>query len=300
MRRVMEMNNAISEESIFHAAADAACGIGLFEQEMYRNHDSNRWNRSHVFDETNRVFLESAVPSKYFRILNDCGALKPFFPEIDRMRGIEQDKQYHPEGDVFQHTMLVLDCAAELRRRAEHPLWFMYSALLHDVGKCVATVTLPDGRIRAYGHEVLGDELLVHQINCLTDDSELLNYIINQVHLHMRPNMMAAGNSRKKKTRAMFDMSICPNDLILLTRADASGKTDVPYREETEQWLRDRLDDYMKRAGMPMVTGQDLMRNGIEEGEILHAAVLRARQLHFSGIDRKKALNKVLQEFGRK
>ena len=77
--------------------------------------------------------------------------------------------------------------------------------------------------------------------------------MLNQVELHMRPNMLCNAGSRNKKTRQLCDLSVCPNDLILLSRADASGKLDEPYREETEAWLRERLRDYEARLKQPMV-----------------------------------------------
>ena len=60
--------------------------------------------------------------------------LKEFFPEIEALIGVEQNPRFHPEGDVFEHTMLTLDAAAALRSRAEWPLGFMLSALCHDIG----------------------------------------------------------------------------------------------------------------------------------------------------------------------
>ena len=112
----------------------------------------------------------------------------------------------------------------------------------------------------------------------------------------MRPNMLCGAQSKKKKTRQLFDMSLCPSDLILLSRADASGKLDEPYREENEIWLRERLRDYRERLKQPMVTGQDLIDAGLRPGPEFSALLQRARMLHFSGIDRRNALRQILME----
>ena len=172
----------------------------------------------------------------------------------------------------------------------------MLSALLHDLGKIVATEVQEDGRITAYGHEVQGLPLVERQMQRLTNNQRLTAYVLNQTQLHMRPNMMAANHSHKKKTRAMFDLSACPNDLILLSRADASGKLDAPYDERYEEFLRERMEDYRRIMLRPMVTGRDLMDAGLRPGTSFSAMLARARQLHFAGLSRETALRQILAE----
>ncbi|MBR5265696.1 MAG: tRNA nucleotidyltransferase, partial [Clostridia bacterium] len=94
------------------------------------------------------ALLTMAKPSEYFEKYKNSGR----FPQLDALVGIEQEPRFHPEGDVWNHTMLVLDRAAQLRCKAENPLGFMLSALCHDLGKVTATAVV-DGRIRALGHE---------------------------------------------------------------------------------------------------------------------------------------------------
>ena len=249
-----------------------------------------------IFGETEKALMKAERPSIYFRELRAMDHLKEFFPEVEAMIGVEQNPRFHPEGDVFEHTMLTLDAAAALRERAEDKLGFMLSALMHDLGKCVATRTREDGRIVAYGHETAGLELVERQMRRITNHEKLIGYVLNMSRLHMRPNMLCDAGSRKKKTRQLFDESVCPNDLILLSRADASGKTDTPYREESELWLRERLEDYRRRAAQPMVAGQDLIAAGLKPGPEFSELIARARMLHFSGIDKSAALRQILTE----
>ena len=130
-----------------------------------------------------------------------------------------------------------------------------------------------------------------------TNNTKLIRYVLNQTQLHMRPNLLACFHSKKKKTRQLFDLSVCPEDLILLSRADASGKLDAPYNEENEIFLRERLEDYRAVLARPMVTGRDLIEAGVRPGEDMKALLQRARMLHFSGIERKNALKQVLEEY---
>lgn len=242
------------------------------------------------------ALLNDARPSAYFRSLLASGKLAETLPELAACAGVPQNPAHHPEGDVFEHTMLVVDCAAGLRDRAENPLGFMLAALAHDLGKAVATRVQPDGRITAYGHEVLGLPLCRSMLGRLTGDTDLIDLVENMVWLHMRPNILAKCRSKKKKTRRLFDLSRCPEDLILLSRADASGKLDAPYDEALEAFLRQRLEDYRRVAALPTVTREDLTAAGIAPGEALENALARARQLHFSGFDRAHALRQVIAE----
>ena len=284
---------------VFRAAQFAARLNAWIDEDtlaLCREIDVTEISHERIFEELTKALLKADKPSVFFRELRRMNHLKEFFPEVEACAGVEQNPRFHPEGDVFEHTMLVVDCAAALRDRAEWPLGFMLSALLHDLGKCVATEVQEDGRITAYGHEVQGLPLVELQLRRLTNHTKLIRYVLNQTELHMRPNMLAANQSRKKKTRALFDLSVCPEDLILLSRADASGKLDAPYNEENERFLRERLEDYRQVMARPMVTGQDLLAAGLKPGEQFKTLMARARQLHFAGIERKAALKQILKE----
>lgn len=241
------------------------------------------------------ALLEAERPSVYLRAMLASGEMAKDLPELAACVGVPQNPVYHPEGDVFEHTMLVVDCAAALRAQAKNPLGFMLSALTHDLGKAIATQVREDGKIVAYGHEVAGLPLCRDLLGRLTDDGALIDYVENMMWLHMRPNVLAKCRSKKKKTRQLFDLSLCPEDLILLSRADASGKLDAPYDEECEAFLRQRLEDYRRVAALPMVSREELRDAGFD-GDTLEAAFNRARQLHFSGYDRQRALRQVTAE----
>ena len=242
------------------------------------------------------TLMTEQKPSTLFRALLASGKLAEALPELMACVGVPQNPLYHPEGDVFEHTMLVVDCAAALREKAKNPLGFMLSALTHDLGKAIATQVQPGGKITAYGHEVAGLPLCRDLLGRLMDDGALIDYAENMMWLHMRPNVLAKCRSKKKKTRQLFDLSLCPEDLILLSRADASGKLDAPYDEECEAFLRQRLEDYRRIVALPMVTREDLLAAGFSPGVALEAALARARQLHFSGYDCQHAIRQVTAE----
>jgi tRNA nucleotidyltransferase (CCA-adding enzyme) len=143
---------------------------------------------------------------------------------------------------------------------------------------------------------VQGLPLCEAQLRRLTGQTKLIRYVKNMTWLHMRPNIQAKCRSKKKKTRQMFDLSVCPEDLILLSRADASGKGGEAYDDANEAFLRERLEDYRRVMARPMVTGKDLQAAGLEPGPAFSRWLDRARQLHFAGLDREHALKQVLAE----
>ena len=286
---------------VFRAAQFAARFRAEIESEtlnLCREIDVTQVTHERVYEEMNKALLKSDAPSVFFRALRQMNHLKEFFPELEACISVPQSPIHHPEGDVFEHTMLVVDCAAGLRSRAVNPQAFMVAALFHDLGKVVATEIHPDGKITAYGHEVLGLDTVKRQLLRLTNNQKLQQYVLNLTELHMRPNRLAENHSKKKKTRELFDLCVAPEDLILLARADASGKLDQPYPMENEVFLNERLKDYREIMSRPMVTGDDLIRAGVQPGKQMKEMLAFSRKLHFSGIERKNALKQTLRQFG--
>lgn len=285
---------------VFRAAQFAArlnADIHPATLSICRGMDVTALSRERVYEELSKALIKADSPSVFFRLLHSMGHLSEFFPEIEALIGVVQNPKYHPEGDVFEHTMLVLDAAAQLRARAKEPLNFMLAALMHDLGKANATEISPEGKITSYRHPDTGVELAETQLRRLTANNRTIAYVKNMVFLHMRPNMLACSDSRKKKSREMFDLSLCPEDLMLVSRADASGKLDAPYDMQNWEYLSERLDDYYKCIARPMVSGADLIAAGVKPGKQLGEMLSRARSLHFSGVEKPRALMQVLKEY---
>ncbi|ALU15929.1 HD domain-containing protein [Eubacterium maltosivorans] len=168
------------------------------------------------------------------------------FRELLALRGIAQNPKYHPEGDAFTHTILVMNQAARLRTQAWSPFAFMLAALCHDYGKAVCTAK-KDGKIVSYGHEKSGVPLAQSFMERFGVDQETRRLVLNHVEYHMRPNGLYLQNSSEKATRRLFKKSLCPEDLLLLAKADSSGRgMGGPMRNygDNEQWLRERLEDF--------------------------------------------------------
>ena len=109
------------------------------------------------------------------------------FRELLALRGIAQNPKYHPEGDAFTHTILVMNQAARLRTQAWSPFAFMLAALCHDYGKAVCTAK-KDGKIVSYGHEKSGVPLAQSFMERFGVDQETRRLVLNHVEYHMRQN----------------------------------------------------------------------------------------------------------------
>lgn len=264
--------------------------------ELMRGIDVSQLSHERVMGELEKALMKADHPSRFFEILRECGQLHEFFPEIKRLIGVEQNPQFHPEGDVWNHTMMVLDQAAILRKQTRFPLYYMLSALMHDLGKITSSQVQPDGRITSYMHPEAGVSLAQDQLKRLTHDNKLTSYVLNMVLMHMRPCTLARGNSRLKKSRMMFDESVCPEDLILLAMADAFG---CGTNRHFGAWpyLENRLNDYYDIMKQPMVGGKDLIEAGYHPGETFKAMIDRAKQLHFAGLTKDRVLHQLKSEF---
>lgn len=196
--------------------------------------------------ELENVLLTYEKPSVYFKELRENKNLELDFPEIYDLIGVIQSPIHHPEGDVFNHTMMVIDEAAKLKNKAKNPLGFMYSALCHDFGKVLTTTTKEDGRIISYNHERAGLKLVKKFLNRTTkkEDNNLREYVLNMTEFHMQPNQLANQNSKLKSTRKLFGKSVCPEDLVLLAKADALGRTINQDYTQKEEYLKNALNDY--------------------------------------------------------
>lgn len=245
--------------------------------------------RERIWGELGKALMKSEKPSIFFSVLRDMNQLDAWFPEIKSLIGIEQEKRYHPEGDVWNHTMLVLDLAAHFRSEAESPLGFMLSALCHDLGKITATQN-EDGRIRAIGHDTEGVPLAEAFLGRLTNEVKLTKYILNMVELHMRPNLMAEQKSAIKAMCKLFDQSICPEDLLLLAKADHCSRPIADSYAETERYLHDSLVVYHQRMAMPCVMGADLLQAGFQPGKAFKDALDYAHKLQLAGVRKADAL----------
>ena len=263
--------------------------------ELCRNIDVSELSRERVMDELKKALLQAERPSVFFEVLREMDQLSTWFPEVEQLIEIEQDPVFHPEGDVFVHTMEVLDRGASHRAEASNPLAFMLLCLTHDFGK-ITTTEFTKGRIHAYGHETAGVPIAEEFLKRLTNEHAVTEYVLNMIPLHMKPNMKAYSKSSLKSTNKMFDEAIAPKDLIYFSMADKPVFSGSEAFSGDPDFLFERLKIYDDIMSKPYITGKDLIEAGYEPGEGFSGAMELAHKLRLAGIDKDTALKQVLAQ----
>ena len=249
--------------------------------------------RERIEGELKKALLKADKPSIFFEALREMGQLDYWFPEVQALIGVPQNPKYHSEGDVWTHTMMVLDEAAKLRDRAANPYWFMLSALTHDFGKAICTEE-KDGVLHAYLHEIKGLPLVETFLLRITNETKLIEYVLNLVEYHMKPNTVAGAKSAKKVTTRMFDQSVDPEGLICIALADDRGRiTQVPATSH-EAFLYERLEIFRELMSRPYVMGRDLIEAGLKPCVEFTDILNHAHKLRLAGVPKDSALRQTL------
>ena len=242
-----------------------------------------------IRDELVKIFL---APSRVlgFDLLDASGLLRVILPELDRCKGCEQPPQYHPEGDVFVHTRLMLSL---LPAEVSAPL--VFSVLLHDIGKPPTAKVDPEGRVRFNGHEHVGADMALLVMERLRFSRAEIDATVEAVRHHMAfkdvPNMRVA-KLKRFMARPTFE------DEMELHRVDCMGSHGFV---DNYHFLRAKQEEFAHEPLIPkpFVNGHDLLALGLPPGprigEILEAA--QTRQLEGAFADRDDALRWVRTEY---
>lgn len=265
---------------------------------LCRNMDLSTLSKERVESELKKALLKAEKPSVFFETLRNMEQLDVWLPEVKALIGVPQHKLYHKEGDVWNHTMMVLDEAARYRDKADEPYGFMLTALVHDLGKTITTEER-NGFHRAYGHETAGLPIIKEFLRRITNEKKLIRYVLNLSELHMKPNTIAAAEASVKSTNKMFDNAVSPRDLIYIALADDKGRITETPSEPSEEFLFERLSIYNDIMEKPYVTGKDLVDAGLVPDKNFSDILAYAHKLRLAGIDKESALRQTIS-YGRK
>jgi tRNA nucleotidyltransferase (CCA-adding enzyme) len=227
-----------------------------------------------------KLLLRSTRPSIGLRWLHELGVISQLFPEIEALISVPQDPVWHPEGDVFLHTQLVIDRARELIDDLTYAkqLTVMLAALAHDFGK-PATTAFIENHWRSRGHEEAGvnpansflDRINIHTI----DGYDVRAQVIALVKEHLKPgefykkrDEIGEGAFRRLARR-------CEPDLLYrVAKADSLGRNAewVPrenwYDSEAQEWFIERARELQieQKAPAPILMGRHLIELGLTPG----------------------------------
>lgn len=296
LRHVSDTSFADDPLRVLRAAQFAArFGFDIAEEtvQLCSRMELGHLSRERIEGELKKALLKADHPSVFFQVLRRMHQLDSWFPELKALIGIPQNPVYHAEGDVWNHTMMVLDEAAKLRHRAANPFWFMLSALTHDFGKAVCTEE-KNGVLHAYGHEQKGLPLAEAFLRRLTSEGKLIEYVLNLTELHMKPNTVAEAQSSTKTTMRMFDQAIDPEGLLCIALADDLGRITTKPTGIHDAFLRQRLELFREQMAKPYVMGRDLIEAGLKPGTEFTELLAYAHKLRLAGVDKDSALKQTL------
>jgi tRNA nucleotidyltransferase (CCA-adding enzyme) len=225
-----------------------------------------------IWGEVEKLLLQAERPSIGLALALDIGVIDRLFPELKALVGCEQEPEWHPEGDVWIHTLMVIDQARARNRDLDRArlLTVMLGALCHDLGK-PATTAVIDGRIRSMDHEQAGvdptitllDRLNIHTI----DGYDVRTQTIRIVADHLKPGMffMAGnvGDGAFRRLAQKVDMEL----LARVARADCLGRGGT-FDCSAMDWFieRARALGVEHRAPEPLLKGRHLLELGVAPG----------------------------------
>ncbi len=258
-----------------------------------------------IIKEFEKLFLKSQQPSLGIRWLASIGRLQEILPEVAALCNVEQWPTYHPEGDVFEHTMQALDAAASYTYPTqEKKLVMLMAALAHDLGK-PATKKFQDGRIRFLGHDVAGVKPAISLLARITHNKQHVEQVIKLVRYHMMPVALVKNNSSPAAYKRLA-VKLAPHstlyDLYVLAKADKSGRNPQKGKplalcpEPLVEEFFARAQEYGVAQGpeQPVLMGADFL-DCCQPGPQLGLLVDRAYQLQIeTGITDKKKLKEMV------
>jgi tRNA nucleotidyltransferase (CCA-adding enzyme) len=217
-----------------------------------------------IFEEFKKLLLKSTKPSIGFELLKQLGILR-YFPQLQALIGCVQEYEYHPEGDVWIHTLLCLDEMAKIKTHDEfRDLYLMLAVLCHDFGK-PATTQVIKGKITSYKHEKEGIEPTLSFLNSLTQDKKLIQNVVQLVQNHLAPFQLYLHNASPKAVKRLANR-VNIEDLCLVCLADCKGRDifDKTKCDKAIEWLLSTAKalEVHNSALTPLVLGRDLMAVG--------------------------------------
>ena len=255
-----------------------------------------------VWGEVEKLLLRAARPSIGLALALDLGVVAALLPELLPLVGCEQEPEWHPEGDVWVHTLMVVDQAVAQSRDLDRPqrTAVMLGAVCHDLGK-PATTAFIDGRIRSPDHEQAGvepslrllDRLNVHSIG----GYDVRGQVVGLVAHHLKPGMFHkagnVGDGAFRRLALKVDLEL----LARLARADCMGRTGA-FDCSAMDWFIERARALGVKPPAPLLLGRHVLALGVPPGprvgEIVKAVYERQLDGEITTIDDATAAARAL------
>jgi len=246
-------------------------------------------SKERIRDELVKILTEGAA-GRGIKLLDKAGMLKVILPEIADMKGVEQPKDFHPEGDVFTHTVLMLDLM-------ENPsVELAMGALLHDVGK-PKTFEVKD-RIRFNEHTDVGIKLANDICKRLRFTNKEIEHILNLIKNHLKFKDVI--NMKKSTLKRFLSMEKFEEHLELHRLDCLASHKNLANWEYCRKMMKEITIEEAKPERL--INGNDLINAGFTPGPLFKEILnyIEDEQLEGRIKDNNEAMNLVIQKFGEK
>ena len=249
-------------------------------------------SRERIRDESNEILL-SPNRIKGILMLYDTNIIDIIIPDFSKLAETQQPLEFHPEGDVFKHTMMVLSEVEE-----GDSLYLILSVLLHDVGKLFTyAFDTEKQRITFNEHDIVGAQKtkdILHDLKYDNDTIEKIYYIIsNHMKLHQKLSKSTIKRLMLTKTDTGYIYNPVFDELLKLHKyeMDTSIKIFTPEEKNTEKDLlrnvkeiKEELTEELKKQSLKrLITGYDVMAQGIEPGPIISEIMTKIEDAQLEG-----------------
>lgn len=252
--------------------------IALETVELSRSIDVTDLPKERIWGELEKLLLKAEKPSIGLRWLYDLGVVDQLFPEMKALVGVPQEPEWHPEGDVDVHTLMVADEARRLIDDLpyERQVTVMLGAVAHDFGKPPTTVFM-DGRWRSHSHDEAGVEPTLSFLDTLgiftLNGYDVRNQIVQLVRYHLKP-----GEYYKAKSPVgdgafrRLARKVEPDLLYRVAKADSLGRypdgdrSKMIFGSEAQEWFIEKVRELQieKKAPDPILMGRHLIELGLK------------------------------------
>lgn len=257
-----------------------------------------------LWEEWKKIILKGVSISSGLTFLQDCDWLQ-YFPELEALVGCEQEPRWHPEGDVWTHTLHCLDAYAAHRiGDAWEDLVVGLAVLCHDFGKPATSYTDETGRIRSPRHDVEGVPVARRFLERLTRQKKIFEEVLPLVEQHMRPLALhrdGAGDSAVRRLAARVKRV---DRLTRVAHADKNGRPPIqPDSFPEGEWLLKKTEELaiQDNAPKPILQGRHLIELDIKPGPHFGKILDRAYEAQLDGAfdnedDGRDYLRKLVRE----
>lgn len=260
--------------------------------------------KERIYEEFKKLFLKSNKPSIGFELLRELRLLK-YFKELEALINCEQESEYHPEGDVWIHTLMCLDELAKILEKEKiedeyKKLYLFYAVLCHDFGKPFCTKEI-NGKITSYKHESLGIEPTISFLEKLTNEKKFIEIVCSLVKNHLIPFQLYLLHSSEKAVKRL-SLKVNIEDLCLVCLADCLGRDieDKCKCYDAINWLNEKAKE-LEIHNEPikqLVLGRDLIALGYKPSKEFKEILEFAFDLQIDeNLSKEEILNKITNKY---